>query len=320
MTAESILNNIQNLVILRQEAPGSLARALRGLLLPVQAAGLLKSLERGDAVLRIAGWPEPVLGHVTFVPPHRGSTATPDPQLDVVPAQRLTELPALRDELTFATGELGRTRKTSEETPEKIMAHVHDVIAEWVRQPGKPLARIWNALEIESPSKQAAIRKMLGSKFAELHDERFGSAKVAILLPNTAGCALVERGPLRGLGRGEIVHVHGAWWARDWALKQGYEAVLEWLVPGTSHPADVGYCARGKWHVIEVVDTCFKNLADAIRASLLVSKAVETVTIVTKLKSEHARVRRALAANDLVPVMGRVHLSTFDYYLREVYP
>ncbi|HNQ22530.1 MAG TPA: hypothetical protein PKK06_05490 [Phycisphaerae bacterium] len=319
--SESILNNVQNLVILRQEAPGSVVRALRALPLPPEAAGLLMSLDRGDAVLHLAGWPEPVLGHVTFVPPHRGSTATPDPQLDVVPARRLAELPEVLDELTHAKGELGRVRKSADDTPDKIMANVHDVLADWIRQPGKPMARIWAALGIDAPSKQKAIRKVLAPKFAQIRDERFGSAKVAILLPNAAGYALVGRGSLTGLGRGEVVHLHGAWWARDWAVKQGYEAHLEWRVGvGVNHPADVGYCADGVWHVIEVVDTSFLNLADAVRASLVLSTIVQTVTIVTKLKSEHARVRRLLAVEDLAGVMDRVQLSTFDFYLREVYP
>jgi len=102
-------------------------------------------------------------------------------------------------------------------------------------------------------------------------------------------------------------------------LQQECEAYIEWPVPGTHHRADIGACIKGKWHVFEVANTCFDNLVDAVRASLLVSSAVESVTIVTKLKSEHARVRKVLAAPDLAGVMDRVHLSTFDYYLREVY-
>ena len=317
--SESILNNIQNLVVLKHDAPASIAKAMRCLMLPAQAAGLLKSLDRGAAIVRVAGWPEPVLGQVTFVPPHRGSSSTPSPELDVIPAKRLSEMPELEEALKQATGELGRTRKGTSETPAKLQAHVHDALADWIHRRGKPLARIWEALKIEGPAKQEAVRKSLSGGFAEIRDVRLGSAKVALLLPSEAGYALVGRRPPKGLGRGEITHLHGAWWAYDWAVKQGYEAQLEWPVPNTSHPADVGYRADGVWHVIEIVDTCFQNIAAAVRASLLVSGVVESVTIVTKLKSEHARVRRMLVSDDLAPMMDRVHLSTFDYYLREVY-
>jgi hypothetical protein len=318
-TSESILNNIQNLVVLKHNAPATITKAARALMLHPQATGILKSLDRGDAVVRVAGWPEPVLGHVTYVAPHRGEVCTPPPELSIVPAKRLRELPELQEALAKATGELGRVRKGGALVPGKLQAHVHDVLAAWVHRPGTPLARIWQALKVRGPSVQDAIKAALSPEFAEIRDERLGSAKVALLRPTEAGYALVGRRPPTGLGRGELVHQHGAWWARDWALQQGYEAWLEWLVSGTRHPADVGYCANGTWHVIEIVDTCFNNLADAVRASLLVSNAVETVTIVTKLKGDHTRVRQLLAAEDLAPVRARVHLTTFDYYLRAVH-
>jgi hypothetical protein len=236
-----------------------------------------------------------------------------------VPAKRLAELPELEEALAQATGELRRGRRVAVEAPDKLLAQVHDVIADWVRQPGKPLVRIWETLGIDQPGKQEAIRAALAPKFADLSDERFSSTKVAILEPNDAGYALVGRTPPQGPGGGSKVHRHGAWWARDWAVQREYEAYLEWLVLGTNHRADVGCCLNGKWHVFEIAVTCFDNLADAVRASLVVSNAVESVTIVTTLKSEHARVRRILATPDLAGVMNRVHLGTFDYYLREVY-
>lgn len=318
--SESILNNIQNLVILKQEAPASIAKAVRALMMDPQAAGTLKALDRGEAVVRVASWPNPVLMKIFFVPPHRGSTVTPAPQLNIVPAKRLNELPEIAEALAQATGELRRARGSADETPAKILAHVHDVIADWVNRRGKPIARIWDTLKINQPGKQDAIRKALSPTYAVIVDERFGSTKVGLLLPTPAGLALVGRQPLKHQGRGNIVHLHGAWWAYDWAVQQGYEARLEWLVPGTNHPADVGYCVNGRWHVIEIVVTCFDNLANAVRASLLASDAVETVTIVSILKNEHARVRSILAADDLAGVKDRVRLSTFTYYLREVYP
>lgn len=316
--SDNILNNIQNLLILKQDAAASIAKAARALMLDPQSVGLLKVLDRGEAVARVAGWPDPVLVKVLFVPPHRGSSTTPLPPLQVVPAKRLRELKKLQDALTRATGELGRARKGAGDAPARILQYAHDVVADWVKRRGKTLARIWETLEIDQPGRQDAIRKALGD-YAVIRDVRLGSTKVALLLPTEAGWALVGRQPPQGQGRGEIVHLHGAWWAYDWAVQQGYEAHLEWLVPKTTHPADVGYCVGGAWHVIEIAVTCFDNLADAVRASLVVSNAVESVTIVTTLKSEHPRVRRVLAAPDLAGVLDRVHFSTFDHYLREVY-
>jgi hypothetical protein len=318
--SEALLNNIKNLVVLNQDAPACIAMAARALMLDRAAAGILSALEPGEAVMRLAGWRFPLLGRVTLVPPHRGSTATPAPEFSAVPAKRLAELPELEEALAQATGELRRGRKVAVDAPDKIVAQVHDVIADWVLRPGKPLVRIWETLKINQPGKQEAIRKALAPEFADVRDERFSSTKVAILQPTDAGYALVGRRSPDGQGNGDTVHRNGAWWVRDWSLQQQYAAHLEWPVPGTHHRGDVGVCINGKWHVFEIAVTCFDNLADAVRASLVVSNAVESVTIVTTLKSEHARVRRVLATPDLGGVMDRVHLSTFDYYLREVYP
>lgn len=319
-TSEALLNNVQNLVVLKQNAPACITAATRALILDRDAVTLLRTLKQGEAILRLASWDEPVLAQVTFVPPHRGSTATPAPDIPVVPAQRLAELPAVAEALRQAPAPLRRAKWDATETPEKLLAYVHDVIADWVRKPGKPLARIWETLKIDQPARQKAIRKAMAPAFAELRDERFGSIKSAILRPNDRGYALVGRRPPEGQGCGEMVHQHGVYWARDWALQQGYEARLEWRVPGTRHPADLGYWVDGKWHVIEVVVTSFDNLADAVRASLLVSDVVASVTIVTRLKKEHERVRRILSAADLAAVVRRVQLSTFDFYLRAVHP
>lgn len=320
-TSEHILNNIQNIVILKQEAPASIARATRMLMLPTQLSAVLKQLECGEAIVRLADFPDPVKGKVSFVEPHRGSISEATAALLAVPSKRLAELPQLQAELRTSQGELGRAKKSAVESPGQLRRHVHDVIAEWVKQPGMPLVRIWEALSVKHAGTRDAIREALSPKFADLRDERFGSTKVAILEPTEAGYELVGRRVPEGRGRGGVVHRNGAWWARDWALMQGYEAKLEWCAPGASrHPVDVGFLMNGKWHVIEIVSTVIDNLADAIRASLLGCNVIETVTIVTTTKSMHADIRRRLAAaTDLAPVMCRVQYSTFDFYLREVH-
>jgi hypothetical protein len=287
-----------------------------------QAASILKSLERGDALLRIAGWPEPILGHVMFVPPHRGSSSTPAPHLAVIPAKRLSEIPELNDALTRATGELGRTRKTAVGTPSKQLPHVHDVIADWVRWPGKPLSKIWLALGIRSPAVQLRVRQSLvDEKLANIVDEQIGSTKVALLDPTEAGYALVGRNVPNGIGRGKTVHRNCAYWARDWARQQGYEAFLEWLATGSNHPVDVAYGVGDRFHVIEVVDKCDQNLVDSIRSSLMLSTVVETVTVVAKQKKLASDLRAKLQATpELAAVIDRVRYNTYDFYLRAVHP
>lgn len=320
-TSEHILNNIQNVVILRQEAPASIARCTRLLMLPMQLSELLKQLECGEAIIRLADFPDPVMGRVSFVEPHRGTSPEVTPAVVAVPSKRLAELPPLQAELRTSQGELGRAKKSAVESPGQLRSHVHDVIVEWAKQPGTPLVRIWKTLGIKQPSVQAAVRDALAPEFATLTDVRLGSTQVAIIEPNDAGYALIGRRVPEGRGRGGLVHRHGAWWARDWALKQGYEAQLEWISsPAGGHPADVGFRAHGTWHVIEIVSTVFDNLADAIRASLLKCTVIETVTIVTTTKSMHGDIRRQLAAAaDLAPVMCRVQYSTFDFHMREVH-
>lgn len=67
----AILNNLQNLVLLRQESAESITLGAHTLLLPRGAEALLPALNPGEAVVRVAGWPDAVLAQLDYVAPRR---------------------------------------------------------------------------------------------------------------------------------------------------------------------------------------------------------------------------------------------------------
>jgi len=114
-----------------------------------------------------------------------------------------------------------------------------------------------------------------------------------------------------------LPHRTVAHWIQRWATEKDHKAVVELLVAGTSHHADVGLqLPNGRWNAFEVVDTCDTNVVDAVKASLLDSTAVEALTLVAFQKQILARLKKMIDAEaSLRGVLDRVHYETAEFFM-----
>ncbi len=105
-------------------------------------------------------------------------------------------------------------------------------------------------------------------------------------------------------------------------LKHGCEkSFCEHRLEGSTGFHDVVSIRDGKYYVTEVVIDCDTNIVQHASDCLLNSTtAVENLTIVTLLKSEHAKVHEALLSDPgLVFHIERVSFLTVEDILKELY-
>jgi len=120
---------------------------------------------------------------------------------------------------------------------------------------------------------------------------------------------------------GDDVHPFLQHMVRGAHLNRGHEAFLRWPVPGTSHTTDVMFIdGQDRYHAVECVATCEENLARHLRACLIESDAIATVTIVATEKSRLQRIRKTLFADPVLAALSdRVFFEPALKYLEECY-
>jgi len=122
--------------------------------------------------------------------------------------------------------------------------------------------------------------------------------------------------------RGGLVHTNVCYLKQRLDLKSGYDkSFCEHQLEGSSGFHDVVSIKDGKYYITEVVIACDTNLAQHARDCLINSQIqVEALTIVTLLKSEHAKIQeRIMADHDLLFHIQRVSFLTVEEILKELY-
>ena len=122
--------------------------------------------------------------------------------------------------------------------------------------------------------------------------------------------------------RGGVTHTNVCYLKKRLDEKQSCEkSFCEHRLDGSTGFHDVVSIKKGKYHVTEVVIGCDTNLAHHARDCLINSKVpVETLTIVSLLKSEHPKLRdMILSEPDLVFHIQRVSFLAVEDILKELY-
>jgi hypothetical protein len=184
--------------------------------------------------------------------------------------------------------------------------------------PWLPLYMLWpkTGLTIAFAAQQAARNALEKHELIESADVRIGRSNIILAWLTEEGAQAAGGNPFRAKGRGEIVHAHFCQWLLQWARRQGHEAAIEWVVPGTNHPVDCAYRVNNESHVFEVISECRANLGAHLRACFLRSQAVATVTVVAALKSDLKGLREDVLADvDLFPFMSRIKFDVIENYM-----
>jgi hypothetical protein len=122
--------------------------------------------------------------------------------------------------------------------------------------------------------------------------------------------------------RGNDIHNNIGFLKRDLDLKNGAEEVIcEFQYPNSSGFADLGSKSKGKWHCTEVVVSCTSNICGHAKSCFIdAAGQVETLTIVTLLKSEHKKIlEKILSVPELVFFVNRIKFMTLEQIIKELY-
>jgi hypothetical protein len=318
--SEFIRNNMTYLMTYMQTDYQSLIEAAKTLLMRFEGAGLLGSLPPGMCVYRDAQGPcpFPMLARMDLMP--ASDMPRPDrfDQHPVVPDVPLSEIPnvlaafrtssSIRDD-----GRCPQDTDVEDELPDMSrklldLASLHPYV---------PVKQLWAKLGSVWPQVKADARDWLSdNELATFAAPQCGSRKLLLILPTEKGWRFLKKQPAKGSGRGGIVHRHFCHFVRDWHERRGIPAFLEWIVPSTTHAADVAYQENRVWHCVEVLDECYSNLPSHLHACFLQSSAVASVTIIVAQKAMLKEVQ-ALAASDasLFPYMNRIHFDVIEPYI-----
>jgi len=119
-----------------------------------------------------------------------------------------------------------------------------------------------------------------------------------------------------------MVHTHACRLKQALDIKRGCdESICEFPYPNSTGFSDIGTRTKGKLHCTEVVIGCDTNICQHVRSCFIDSNnQVETLTIVTLLKSEHEKIRQKIMSDSQLSLyIDHISFITLDDILRELY-
>ena len=122
--------------------------------------------------------------------------------------------------------------------------------------------------------------------------------------------------------RGDKIHNNIGFLKRDLDIKNGAEkSICEFQYPNSSGFSDIGSKFNGKWYCTEVVVNCDSNICDHAKSCFIdAAGQVETLTIVTLLKSEHKKIlEKIMSVPELVFFVNRIKFMTLEQIIKELY-
>jgi hypothetical protein len=286
---------------------------------------MLGSLTPGQCIFRQtqATWTNAMWCQMDFLAPARDLGPIEYEPHPYTPAVSLSDSPQVLAHLNAVVEEHRKAgKRQKDDAPAERDQYALKLLRLRVENPYAPVARLFDAMDDIRFEAQVAIRETLeNGGFAQFEEVRIGRSNRLLMDVTAQGYeALGLSMPEENKGRGTITHRHFAHWIKQHFEKQGRQAHIEWLVPGTSHPADVAVQLENGWTVFEVCVTCFDNLVSHMKACFESSNAVSHLTIVVATRAQMNEIKKNLRS-DFVFTMYADRIS-FDviqnYVMKEL--
>jgi hypothetical protein len=245
---------------------------------------------------------------------------------DFTPAKGIADIPGLTEKLEavgsrYRKAVLRQSQARQEESPMAPNPNERTFLDHLSLGEFEPVHRLFGRMGNPAPATQKRILEGLERKglitSAVVHTAR----AIRIAYPTAAGWQHLNKKSRFSPLRGGMVHTFVCRWKQALDLKRGCEeSTCECQYPNSSGIGDVCTKISGKLHFTEVVIDCNSNINKHLRSCFLDSDQVESLTIVTLLKSEHATIRTTILADpELVFCIGRISFVTVDQILKELY-
>lgn len=296
--APLVRENATTHIMFRMTDPDAIDEAARTLMLPRGGALTFGHLPAGEALVRQAGlWPHAMRVKMDYMP----RSVTKVTKYDTHPyvaSKRLSEMPYLQQAISDMLQSTRDARPNQANEDKQLSAEARGLLELATAHPFVPVARLFDAMGQLSFSRQKSIRKELEeAKLARFEEVRIG--KVNMLLIEATEVALKMLGlksdPNENKGRGKLSHRTFAHWIKDHFERKGYTALIEGLVPGTNHPADVLLKSpEGQYSVSEICVTSSDNLLSHIHACFEACSVIEAMTVITTTKAKARQLKNQM--------------------------
>ena len=242
------------------------------------------------------------------------------------PARTLEQIPGFCEKLDqflgkFESSELRQSQ--SAKSPRKPSKNERAFLDHLSLKEYEPVNIIFSHIgKISSGAQQQAINKLNKMGYIETVRERTEKIYVVFTSLTNEGRKYLNKPSEKKEIRGETTHRNTTLLKRDSDLKKGAEkCILEFQYPNSTGSSDLGSMFNGKWHCTEVVIKCSANICDHVKSCFIdAAGQVETLTIVTLLKSEHKKIlEKIMSVPELVFFINRIDFMTLEQILKELY-
>lgn len=316
--SRQVLNAATYHFVFKQSDDHAMDVASSVLMLPPGANAIIPTLQPGECLVRVPYWPHAMLASIHHAPADHQAQPAFDANQHV-PSRTLDELPGLLNALHGRPSKTLNDAQTTTLTPES-----RALLVKASPKPYWPYIRLFDN-EGRPPARvQIAIRDELEKKgFAEFEDIRLGSRPLALIQLTKHALEHIGKPPVESAGRGEMEHTHLAAWIRMVGEKRGYEeSLVEWIVPGMTHPGDAAWRVNGRWRVFEVVVRCKRNLSSHLDAILRQAEVpIESVTIVASQQKDLRPLQEQIEGSlKFTDQLHRIRYEPGITFLRELWP
>jgi hypothetical protein len=321
--SQFISSNASYHIILNQSDPLSAASAAQTLL-SSQSTQLISSLEPGELVFKesMGKVPYAMLVKADYVQPSDMLRPDKFDQIQFSPARSMKDIPGFKDKVDELIDKLRivilrQDRVKSAVSPlSKRERTFLDLMSLYEYE---PLHRIFARMGSLSPATQRSIiKKLIIKKMIISEDIRTSKSKIRLGCLTEAGWNFLNKKSKYKPLRGKMIHTHICRWKQSLDLKNGaQESICEYPIPNTKGFSDIGSKFNGQIHCTEVIVDCSSNICHHARDCFINSKDIESLTIVTLLKSEHSKIRDTIMSDpELVFFINRIKFMTVDEILR----
>jgi len=294
--------------------------ASKTLMLGPDGPATLNQLDTGECLVKMSrGWHHAMKGVIDYVPPCRTSVEKYDTH-PYVPAQSLARLPHVRRALSKLRKEnVTNEKQTEDQAASKVAQLTKELLQAWVDHPYTPVVRLLEAIGPVTRKQRAAIENLIKDReYANCEEIRIGRSRPLLMEPTAHAYALLGLPvPQERKGRGGIPHRHFAHWIKNFFERQGQKAILEWTVPGTTHPVDVAVRSQDSWHCFEVCVTALENVESHLKACFVqATEPIAGMTIVTATQTQLKEIRNRVESQALtLPHTARIRYEDINRYI-----
>jgi hypothetical protein len=289
---------------------------------------LLPALKPGQVIVREAQgpYPYPFLGQFEFIEPDHSQKSTPYDSIPFTEARHLKDLPAIQEALKKRIAEQKKThlrQNKSKQVTKDLTDNERTFLDLMSLHEYDPLHIIFTRMGNLSPATQRSIIIKLIDKDL-INYSLIRKSKSSLRVGNLTKSAwqfLNKQSKFKPL-RGSDKHTAICRWKQRLDLKNGAEeSICEFPIPETTGFSDIGSKFNGKIHCTEVIVDCTSNICHHTRDCFIKSRAIESLTIVTLLKSEHSQIRDTIMSDpELVFFINRIKFMTVDEILKGLWP